>query len=226
MYLLIVSILFFSIQSILYFKDKRFKAKEFDLLSLEDRKMYFIFFRYQLNPLSAFVRFFINLKHHIKGDKHLISWFNHIGLLAQPKETNDWFVYESSGGLIRKVIFSKRAKNRIIGIYSLSDKIPKNEFSYESALSYAEYQVGRTMYDTVALLFHQLVFQITGEWIGASGSISEEKQYCSEYTANIFNAGHRGYKFHRPHLTDPEDIINSEYLSEKPIFVGRLKKCK
>jgi hypothetical protein len=180
--------------------------------------MYFVFFRYSFNPLSAFVRFFINLRHYISKEKDRIIPFNHIGNLMQDK-SGDWFIYESSGGPIRKYIAHKRLKNKIICICPINNA---GDFVHSNALDYAEHKIGRVMYDTIALIWHQLLFQVFGIWYGHSGSLAEEKQYCSEYSANIFNAGYKS-KIGLPHLTDPEDIWNGPYI-ESYLFFGKVKK--
>ena len=59
-------------------------------------------------------------------------------------------------------------------------------FSEEKFAIHANSHLGKR-YDFISTLFFQLIFQLTGIWIGKHSNAAERRLYCSEYVALVYN---------------------------------------
>ena len=101
--------------------------------------------------------------------------YNHVGVIILIWDMP--FVIEAVGKGIVAVPYEKRVKGKSIKIVRPYRTIEEKEYATE-AVSYLS-----TKYDIVGLLIHQLVYAITGKWIGAGKEREKKKLYCYEYVA-------------------------------------------
>lgn len=108
------------------------------------------------------------------------SWSSHTALLIVT--TNNEFIYESDGGIVRKMNYSFWVKDFDIVVQRI-DLVCENTFKLNNVL---EAQLGKG-YDFKGTLIDQLVFQLYGKWKGHTGEFATNKFYCSEFVAYCLN---------------------------------------
>jgi len=59
-----------------------------------------------------------------------------------------------------------------------------------------------TKYDYISLLFYQVMYQVFGKWYGKTEEEADDKLYCSEYVAWI-------YELKNWWLCSPDDVFNN-----------------
>jgi len=166
-----------------------------------------IAFKYR-NWFSYLVRFFMALGSKKKAKKFKDrAPYNHCGLIIE--DDGYTWVYESSGGYIRRVKLKAR-KLKDVALYRPKDGLIDSEKLKETATYYQ----GSAKYDYKGLIPHQLIFQLTGEWKGKTGDEASELQYCGEFNGMGYNRASAGKLFPKPWLTDPEDIYNHNEFRE------------
>lgn len=113
--------------------------------------------------LSATIRFFAGIK------------YNHVGVVVliwgKP------FILEAVGKGIIATIYYRRVHGKDIKISRPNRKIDEKEFAVE-AVSYLS-----TKYDVLGLIFYQLIYTLTGKWLGGNESNENKRMYCYEYVA-------------------------------------------
>lgn len=164
-----------------------------------------IAFKYY-NLFSLLVRFFMSLGSKKKAERlRDKAPYNHCGLIIE--DDGYTWVYESSGGYIRRVKLKDR-KLKDVALFR-----PKKGLVSNSKLkTTATYYQGSAKYDYLGLIPHQLWFQLTGKWIGKTGEIASKRMYCGEYNAKCYKYASDSVLFQNWWLTDPEDIYNSKHF--------------
>lgn len=153
-----------------------------------------IFFRYKLNPISILIRFFINFRHKEKCP------YNHVGMLVEINK--NLCVLESNEKGVHVTEFKKR-------IHKQDFQIREYKYNKAGVKKHSKAFIG-LKYDYWAVLWHYLLFYITGNWYGHSQAFAEKSFYCSELVARIINLSDPT-KLKDWHKTDPRDLyINSK----------------
>lgn len=171
-----------------------------------------VFFRYNYSPISALIRWFINLGHSKKCP------YNHVGLVVFI-----WgvpFIVESVGRGVIATPAIIRLFNARINVKEYKKAVGEKNFA-KIAVSY----MGHTPYDWFGTFFHQVVFKFTGKWIGRKEKKADRRLYCSEYVAKVYNLYSKLYtkgreKFPEWERTDPRDIYFDDHLTE--VYEGKV----
>jgi hypothetical protein len=117
--------------------------------------------------LSRLIRFFQKSPYH------------HAGLVIEL--WGEIFVAESdSHGLT-----VNRIKDSIKGYTNIVLQ-PKFEYDPIKINKFVVPILGKHKYDSMSLLFYQLVYLITGKWIGRKDEHASKRLYCSEFVAYVF----------------------------------------
>jgi len=164
-----------------------------------------IAFKYT-NLLGKLVRFFMALGSKEKAKKLKDrAPYNHCGLIIE--DDGYTWVYESSGGYIRRVKLKDR-ELKDVALY----RPKKDMVSIDKLKTIATHYQGSAKYDYLGLIWHQLVYQLTGKWIGKTGDIASKRMYCGEYNAKCYKYASDSVLFQDWWLIDPEDIYNNRYF--------------
>lgn len=155
-----------------------------------------IFFRYKFNPISIIIRFFINLGKEEKCP------YNHVGMVIGTP--GNFHVVESNEKGVHTTSFNSRVKKKTY-------EIRRMFFGNEQDVYFYASQYTDKKYDYWSVLWHYLLFYITGRWYGHSQGFAEGTFYCSELVARIINLCDPT-KFQDWHKTDPRQLY---LLSEK-----------
>lgn len=147
--------------------------------------------------LSALIRMFTKCR------------YNHVGIVVE-----NWgvpFLNEA----IETGIISIPLKDRLNGremriIRQITPIVPEKEFAVK-----ANDRLGRTGYDFSGLLWFQLIYQLTGHWLGHTGEAAKSRMYCAEYVAFMYPE-----VFERWWQIAPVDIHNSKEFST--LFEGSI----
>lgn len=99
--------------------------------------------------------------------------------------------------------FSKYANDEILVFRPIH---PLSEAELMALIYFAEQQLGKP-YDYWGTMFFQLIYRLTGLWLGKSYGHAQAKLYCSEHCVLPYNAI-RGY-FHAPWKVSPGDLRRS-----------------
>jgi len=174
------------------------KAKEGDTIA----------FKYT-NLLGSLVRLFMALgsKEKSKRLKDRAP-YNHCGVIIN--DDGYTWVYESSGGYVRRVKLKDRKLDDVALFRPKTGLVDMDKFKMM-----ATYYQGSSKYDYKGLIWHQLVFQLTGKWIGKTGDIASKRMYCGEYNAKCYRYATEGALFTDYWRTDPEDIYNHKSFKMK-----------
>jgi hypothetical protein len=123
--------------------------------------------------LSALIRLFTK------------SYYNHVGVVVC-----NWgvpFLNEAIEIGVTPIMLSERINGSDIRVIR-----PKSPIMDEKTFAMqANSKLGRTGYDFKGLLFYQLIYQLTGHWLGhTDAGHADRRMYCAEYGAwmykNIF----------------------------------------
>lgn len=117
--------------------------------------------------LSALIRLFADIK------------YNHVGIVVENWEVP--FINEA----VFKGVIPIEAKSRLKGKHVRIAEVETDMLERQIAVR-ANSKLGRTGYDFSGLLFHQLILQLFGVWIGRKGEKAGKKMYCYEYVAWIY----------------------------------------
>lgn len=119
--------------------------------------------------LSALIRMFTK------------SYWNHAGIFV-----SDWGVIFANEAEATGIITSP-AKDRFKGLTILIRR-PKAPIDEKMFAVKVNYKVGVTGYDFSGILFYQIIYQLTGHWLGTNSKEKAEKRmYCSEYVGWAYN---------------------------------------
>ena len=124
--------------------------------------------------------------------------YNHVGVIVLIWDRP--FVLEAVGKGIIAIPYEKRILNKMIKIVRPYRVINEKEYATE-AISYLS-----TKYDVIGLLVHQLVYAITGKWIGAGKEREKKRLYCYEYAA-LLNAK----DYPNWYKVVPKDFLKSDW---------------
>lgn len=139
--------------------------------------------------LSAAIRFFAKIE------------YNHVGVIVSVWE--EPMVLEAVGRGITMTPLSVRLKKNDTIIKRPIKQIIEDEFAVE-ACDFA----GHTRYDIIGLIWHQLVWNVCGIWIGPDNEDKATKSfYCYEYAAYL----HRDL-FPNWIKVNPKEFLNSDKL--------------
>ena len=84
---------------------------------------------------------------------------------------------------------------------------PKFEYDYIQINKFVIPILGKHKYDMMSLLFYQLIYLITGKWIGRKDEHASKRLYCSEFVAYVF---HSLYDvFQEWYMTNPRMIFEN-----------------
>lgn len=150
-----------------------------------------VFFRDSLswNPMSwlaTLIRFFARVK------------YNHVGIVVF--DSGDFCIVEAIGRGIVKRSLTDRLKGRKVKIRRQKQPIPTIN---GRALS----MVG-TEYDFAGLLWYQLIFQVSGEWVGyKSPEKAARKFYCYEFAAWCVG-------WSQWWMVNPKEFLNSDLFTD------------
>ena len=126
------------------------------------------------------------------------SYYNHVGVVVR-----NWDVpclNEAVETGVNAVPLSDRLKKSDVKILR-----PKIVYMDERQMAVrANSKIGHTGYDFSGLLFYQLIYQLTGHWLGHTGVHAEGRMYCGEYAAWCYVALFSNYW-----KTTPADIERS-----------------
>ena len=154
--------------------------------------------------ISAAIRFFTKCKYNHSAiiiecwDKVMVAEAKSKGISITPYE--DWAKDLKISIQRQKLVYSRK-------------KLAQTAMSKQ----------GYTGYDFSGTLFYQLIYQLTGHWLGAKDKKRAEKRmYCSEYVAWIWNEVINLYPdFYK---IAPDDIHNDTNFST--IYIGKANKLK
>lgn len=118
--------------------------------------------------LSVLIRFFTK------------SWSGHTAMIIDI--WSEKMVVESDGLNVRLLPYKEWAKDSLIII----TRNELTEFQKRHLSIVAISKQGYTGYDFIGII-HQLIFQLSGQWIGRTGDNASKKMYCSEYIAWCYN---------------------------------------
>jgi len=131
--------------------------------------------------------------------------WNHAGIVVEI--WGEWYICESD--------------KRGICLTKLSDYINSNKelmicrptWSYdEKNLSkFMMPYCGHVKYDYTSLLFYQLIYQVTGKWMGKKEDKATNAFYCSEWAAFVHHTFDEGV-FPHWYETSPKDIFENNLL--------------
>jgi hypothetical protein len=178
--------------------------KEFTINSLRVGDL--ILIRYKYNPLSALIRFFINLG----KPKDKRSRYNHVATVIS---INGFlFITEAAFAGTRKLISAKEylkkkdfcVRRAIFGFQAHSFNTTATKYAYEGA-----------KYDYKGVFVEQLIFQLTGYKKTKTKAQGDKKLYCSEYYARLINVVTNGKLFNDYYLIDPQDLYvdNDKFIT-------------
>lgn len=143
-----------------------------------------------LSWLSALIRFFTK------------SYYNHVGVVVRNWDVP--FINEAVETGVHAVPLVDRIGSHQIRVIRPIKGVDERTFAVR-----ANSKIGHTGYDFSGLLFYQLIFQLTGHWLGHTGVHAEGVMYCGEYAGFC----HAEY-FHNYWKTAPSDENKSEYFFE------------
>jgi len=135
--------------------------------------------------------------------------YNHVGVVIL-----NWgvpFLNEATATGVTTMPLKDRFGDSPIRILRYNNPIKEDTFAIK-----ANDKVGHTGYDFSGLLWFQLIYQLTGHWLGHTGAAAEGKMYCGEYAAWMFPKA-----FPEPWKTAPSVIYNSTKFKVK--FEGMYK---
>lgn len=144
--------------------------------------------------LSALIRFFTKCH------------YNHVGVVVL--NWNVPFLNEAIETGVLPITLKDRLDGRKIRVIRPIKDVDERSFAMK-----ANDKLGHTGYDFSGLLFYQLIYQLTGHWLGHTGNHADGRMYCGEYAAFCHSE-----IFEKWWQTAPSDIHNSkEYYT---IFEG------
>jgi hypothetical protein len=113
-------------------------------------------------------------------------------------------------------LFVAESKRHGLEINRLEDSIrysrilvlkPKFEYDSVQINKFVVPLLGKHKYDIMSLYFFQLVYLLTGKWIGKRDEHASKRLYCSEFVAYVF---HNFYgRFHDWYKTNPRMIFEN-----------------
>lgn len=140
------------------------------------------------------------------------SWSSHTAILIHYKDFA--FIYESDGGIVRKVNYTFWVKDFEIELQKI-DLTSEKQFKLGAVL---EAQLGKG-YDFKATIVDQLIYQLRGKWTGHTASFASDKFNCSEFVAYCLNEVNGIYP--EWYKTTPADLYNEKrYIT---IYKGNAK---
>lgn len=149
-------------------------------------------FKRVANVLSFLIRFFQKLRYGYEA-----SSFSHVAIVSKEKDVNGdviTYVYEANPH-IRKLEFKEwinRQQDVCIEVYRLNSYAFNMVQPNHATAWYAmRLNLGKR-YDYISLLVYQVIYSITGVWVGNRTS---NAFYCSEYVAYILS-----------HLTNSKEL--------------------
>lgn len=131
------------------------------------------------------------------------NYYNHVGVVVSNWEVP--FINEAIETGVITIPLKDRLNGKDIKVLRHESGLIKSEKEFAVK---ANGKLGHTGYDFSGLLFYQLIFQLTGCWLGHTGKHAEDRMYCGEYVA--WNYEHI---FEKYWLTAPSDIDNSREFS-------------
>lgn len=148
--------------------------------------------------LSALIRLFTGAK------------YNHWALIV-----NNWgvpFVNEAKAkGITTSMAVCALSKKKVVILK------PKDEFPEHNIARKTNSKLGTTGYDFSSLLFFQLIYQLTGWWIGrVKKEKAEKRMYCTEYVGYVYDM-----YFPEWWKTDPKTIEDHHLLVK--VFEGNIQ---
>jgi hypothetical protein len=133
--------------------------------------------------------------------------YNHVGVVVE-----NWgvpFLNEALASGIINTPLKDRLDGRLIRVIRPINTIDEYLFAIK-----ANDKLGKTPYDFSGLLWFQLIYQLTGHWLGHTGDHADKRMYCGEYVAYMYSD-----IFERWWQTAPSDIHKSkEFLT---LFEGQ-----
>lgn len=126
--------------------------------------------------------------------------YNHVGIIV-----NNWyvpFVNEAVGRGVIPTPLSKRLRDSNVLVKRPNFDIDERKFAIE-----ANSFLGYTKYDVIGLVFHQLMWNLFGVWVGTnSESMAKKRFYCYEYAAYLYRSKTEWIRVR------PKDFVKSEWM--------------
>ena len=133
--------------------------------------------------------------------------YNHVGVVI-----SNWhqpFLNEAIETGVISIPIKDRLSGCDIRVIRYVNPIAEIDFAIK-----ANDKLGHTGYDFSGLLFYQLIYQLTGHWLGHTGKAAEGRMYCGEYCAYLYPT-----IFEYWWKTAPSDIHNSREFTT--LFEGK-----
>lgn len=125
----------------------------------------------------------------------LNSWFNHIAIYTYYR--GEPCIIEATSGGVRMISLDNFIKDFKI-------EVRRNQDLKHGCTKKLVKYIGSTGYDYSSLVIYQLIYQITGKWLGRKGVKASNKFYCSELYAYMCD-------YNDWWKTTPKDIGEKDY---------------
>ena len=132
------------------------------------------------------------------------SEWSHVGMFVDIDGT--MFIIEMEAQGARLIKWSDYNKGKNVKVLHL---VPTMRIDRTKLVVATIDEAGDTRYDFFGL-FHQLIYQMTGVWIGKLRKKAAKRKYCSELFAYRYNEA-VGI-FPKWYSTSPQDVFNSEHF--------------
>lgn len=93
---------------------------------------------------------------------------------------------------------------------------PKKRLNQKEVATFMLPMCGTKPYDFMSLLLYQVIYNLTGKWIGRTREKAKGRFYCSEFTAYVYNH-FLGYFDNEWWKTSPKMLVRDEYFNMYPI---------